>query len=461
MGAMKERLIGMQKSLNQTCHLRSLKERELERLDNLLSDMMMETGEDDFMQKTVQQREGELEETLQGLSNELYYQETLQYMLEQRRLSILAIKKPINHLKKDLVRMKQDIATIKMHNRRARTASTFFEKAIEEFKQATLETKTLKAKAIDEDVEQIKNRGRLDMLLSKEQDFHREANKRTLLSKQLKSMETDLERLKDEEVIFDEIKQIENHVINEERKFKKIQSVTNISSIVDMEPYWNYLVENRERLEKAVQQAQVQIEELSQERALAEQELHSLTLETEERKRLNPREVELQEEEIKTKTKLLEDGESTVAHLNELIASATNTISRIAFQLADRPENVTVQTSSLVENLTFCGIKLEQMLASLLKRNVMYLEESINSDIQVRAPPDYMHINFESFVRHDDETVRSEPGDTDRQEVESIKQDRLRAKAGDARLREAKPSSPPEFDQGSKGSTKRIKSQAV
>ena len=229
-----------------------------------------------------------------------------------------------------------------------------------------------------------------------------------------------------------------------------------------MEPYWNYLVENRERLEKAVQQAQVQIEELNQERALAEEELHTLSLETEERKRLNPREIEQQEEDIKGKMKLLEEGETAVGHLNELVASATNSISRIAFQLADRPENVTVQTSSLVENLTFCGIKLEQMLASLLKRNVMYLEESVNSDIQVRAPPDYMHINFESFARQDGDTARSESADVEQQEVENFKQDRLRAKAGEARLREVKPVVTPEQDRSlPKVTSKRLKATAV
>ena len=72
----------------------------------------------------------------------------------------------------------------------------------------------------------------------------------------------------------------------------------------------------------------------------------------------------------------------------------------------------------------------------------MYLEESVNSDIWVRAPPDYMHINFESFARQDGDTARSEGGDVEQQELENIKQDRLRAKVGDARLREVKVGTP-------------------
>lgn len=196
MTAIKGKLINMQKSLNQIYHDRTTKERELERLESVLSDMQVETGEDDFLQKTVQQREGELEETMQGLSNELYYQETLEYMLQQRRLNLLALKKPINRLKRELTHAKQEIATIKMHNRRARTASTFFEKAMEDFKQSAQEAHNLQSKALEEDVEHLKDKGRLDILLRKEQDFQQETSKQFLLSKRLKSMEGDLDKLR-------------------------------------------------------------------------------------------------------------------------------------------------------------------------------------------------------------------------------------------------------------------------
>lgn len=196
MTTIKQKLMSMQKSLNQIYHVRVTKEKELERLEHLLNDMQFETGEDDFLQKTVQQREDELEETVQGLSNELYYQETLQYMLQLRRLNILALQKPINRLKRELTRTKQEVDTVKLHNRRARTASTFFEKAMEGFKQSAQEAHDLQSKALEEDVEHLKDRGRLDILLRKEQDFHRETSKQSLLSKRLKSMESDLDKLR-------------------------------------------------------------------------------------------------------------------------------------------------------------------------------------------------------------------------------------------------------------------------
>lgn len=421
--ALKANLLQLQKNLNQLTHQRMLKERMLTDLKSSLDSLQMSLADDPFAADTAKQREEELEETVEGLMNELHYQETLEYMLHCRKLNILAAKKPLTKLKKELTRVSSALSSLKMHNRRAKTASTIFQHSLSDLATTLQKSKKTQSEAIASDLEQLKTRKRLALLLDKEQQHNGELLKRKLHARRLRSLEATMVRLKEEEVIADEVKQIENHVTNEERKFKRIQSVTNISSIGDMEPYWHYLAENRERLERGVAQAQSQIEALSQDRAFAEKDLRQLTLEAEERKRLNPREVEELEERLKVRLRQLEEGEAHVTNLLALIASATNCISRISFQLADKPETVGLQLTNLTESLTHCATKLEQMSAAVRKRTVLTsLESAVTS---ARFTPDYLNINFDALSKQETE---GEPSAEEREELELLMKDRKLAK---------------------------------
>jgi len=419
----KANLLQLQKHLNQLTHQRMLKERMLADLNSSLNSMQMSLAEDPFAADTAKQRAEELGETVEGLTNELYYQETLEYMLHCRKLNILAAKKPLTKLRKELARTSSTLSSLKMHNRRAKTASTIFQHSLSDLATTLQKTKKTQSQAFASDLEQLKTRKRLALLLDKEQQHSGAQVKRKLHSRRLHSLEATMVRLKEEEVIADEVKQIENHVANEERKFKRIQSVTNISSIGDMEPYWRYLSENRERLERGVAQAQTQIEDLSRDRASAEKDLRQLTLEAEERKRLNPREVEELEDRLKTRQRQLEEGEEQVVHLLAMIASAANCISRVSFQLTDQPESVGSQLTNLTESLTHCATKLEQMSVAVKKRTALVAMESAVTS--ARFTPDYLNINFDAFSKPETE---GEPSVEEREELELLMKDRKLAK---------------------------------
>ena len=168
----------------------------------------------------------------------------------------------------------------------------------------------------------------------------------------------------------EEAKAIDQHSLQEDRKFKKIQSTTNITSIVDMEPYWKYLTENRERLERAVSSSQQQITELTREREEAKFELKDMYVDADD-SFLSFEEIAYMEERLKVKLEELDDNEANLDRMEDLIAGVTNSVSLIAFRvLSDEaalqerkvPE---VKPSTSAEFLQKCCVEVESRLAAL------------------------------------------------------------------------------------------------
>ena len=418
---LKTSLMTSQKHLNRLKHQRMTKEKTLTDLQSRLEHLQSSLYDDPYSADTVKQRELELQETVEGLENELNYQDTLEYMLQCRKLNLLAAHKPLNTLKRELARLTSTLNSLKMHNRRAKTAYNSLQISLLDHEKALQSVKKSNSQAILSDLEQLKNRKRLAMLLDKEQQHCTEVIKKKYNARRLKSLEATMERLQEEEVIATEVKHIETHVANEEKKFKRIQSVTKISSIADMEPYWRYLMENKSHLEKGVEVAQMQIEKLGEERTAAERELRTLVLETEERKRLNPREVEETEERLKQRMKVLEEGDVQLKSMQELLASATNCISRLAFQLADKPEAISSLLTNLPETLHFCALQLEQMRA-VSRKLPLLLSDTLSTDLH--SSPDYLNINFEAYSKSDTEDHLP----SENEELDYLKKDRQHAK---------------------------------
>ena len=187
----------------------------------------------------------------------------------------------------------------------------------------------------------------------------------------------------EDEQIREEVKQIEQQGKTEERKFKSIKNTTSITSILDMEPYWRYLMQNKTSLEHTVGNCQRQIEELTRERETAKRELASLVVEPEESSFLSSQEIEFMQEHLSAKIKELESSESHLAHLDELLISVTNSVSLIAFDVMkksdeqdgknksdeqdgkNKSDELDVKPSNASSYLEYCTNILESMLTSV------------------------------------------------------------------------------------------------
>lgn len=311
------------------------------------------------------QLEAELEETLQGLRNETHYQETLEGMMETRKIAIREKKKPIAYLNTDLALAEQQLQLATKEALKAHRALGEAQRTLEAQSEAAAKVKQEHERQIALEIEQFKEKQKLLLFLRKEKEDSAQIKHQLLLRSQLQDKERQLSHMQGNsqselEKVSEEVKQIEQHSLQEERKFKKIQSTTNITSIVDMEPYWKYLSENRERLEKAVVSAQLQIEELTREREETLAELKNMYVDADD-SFLSLEEIAFMEERLKMKIEELDDNEANLRRMEDLIAGATNSVSLIAFQVFPEDRALEVKPSTSSECLLQCARELEGM----------------------------------------------------------------------------------------------------
>jgi len=343
-----------------------LKAAKLKELKIVLSGLGPDLEGSRHTEEVQMQLEAELEETLQGLRNETHYQETLEGMMETRKIAIREKKKPIAYLNMDLALADQQLQLAVKEALKAHRTLGEAQRTLEAQSEAAAKVKQEHERQIALEVDQFKEKQKLLLFLRKEQEDSAQTKHQLLLRSQLQDKERQLSHMQgtshsELEKVSEEVKQIEQHSLQEERKFKKIQSTTNITSIVDMEPYWKYLSENRERLEKAVVSAQQQIEELTREREETRSELKNMYVDADD-SFLSLEEIAFMEERLKIKIEELDDNEANLRRMEDLIAGATNSISLIAFQIFPEDRALEVKPSTSAECLLQCARELEGLL---------------------------------------------------------------------------------------------------
>lgn len=350
--------------LHSQCQAKAAKLKELK---IVLGGLMPDMEGSRHTEEVQMQLEAELEETLQGLRNETHYQETLEGMLETRKIALREKKKPITFLKEDLTLVDQQLQLAIKESLKAHRTLGEAQRTLEAQQEAAAKKKQEHEWQIEQEVQQFKEKQKLLLFLRKEQEDNAQTRHQLLIRSQLQDKERQLNHMQGDvylelEKVSEEVKQIEQHSLQEERKFKKIQSTTNITSIVDMEPYWKYLSENRERLEKAVDSAQQQIEELTREREDTRAELKNMYVDADD-SFLSLEEVAFMEERLGVKIEELDDNEANLKRMEDLIAGATNSISLIAFQVFPEDRALEVKPSTSADCLLQCARELEGMLS--------------------------------------------------------------------------------------------------
>lgn len=348
--------------LHSLCQLKTTKLKELTRL---LSDLPLADDVDQQKNEMQMQLEAELEETLQALRNETHYQDTLQGMLESRKISLRERKKPITYLRHDLELAEQQLQQANKELLKAQRSLGEAQLNLETQQEASVKKHQEHRLQCDQVLSQYKEKQKLKLFLGKEQENNAQARHFHQLRLELQDKERQLSHMQGNssselEKVSEEIKQIEQHSLQEERKFKKIQSATNITSIAEMEPQWKYLLSNRERLEKAVVSAQQQIDELTREREEAKAELKSMYVDADD-SFLSLEEIAFMEERLKVKIEELDDNEANLRRMEDLIAGATNSISLIAFQVFPEERALEVKPSNSADCLLQCARELDSL----------------------------------------------------------------------------------------------------
>lgn len=344
---------------------RRVKERFLSKL-LLESDQIaaISTQEPEKTPETLQFREAELEETLQACKNELHYRETLLYMLENRQKTSLILQEPLRLRKNDLEKLSKEV-----NLRVKRTLE--LEAAVEtmlkqrELLSSNRQTAREHQEMLTQDsINRYKDKQKLLFSLQlerKELQTMRNVHKLQSLADVL---EQKLANLQGKEAEEEEIKALEVRGKAEERKFKGIQQRTSISSLLDIEPYWRYLCENRDILEGAVSTAERSIEELTAERERWKAEVRKLVEDEGDLGYLSREEVEYMDKKLGVKEKELKGSEDSLRPLQDMAIAASNTITQIAAWVLTDKQDLDIKPSNAASCLSACADALETLLKS-------------------------------------------------------------------------------------------------
>lgn len=83
----------------------------------------------------------------------------------------------------------------------------------------------------------------------------------------------------------------------------------------------------------------------------------------------------------------------------QLIATVCNSISRLKRQTHADVTSSVVTSENVVQSLAGCEIILANMLQTVIKKDSMFLEESINTEVQLVRPPSYLNLNSKFLQR--------------------------------------------------------------
>ena len=310
----------------------------------------------------LQLREAELEETLQACKNELHYRETLLYMLESRQKNSLILQEPLRLLKDDLEKLSKELNLKLKRTLELEAAVETITKHTETLHSNRQTAREHQEILTQDSINRYKDKQKLLLSLQLERKELQTLRSMQKLQSLAAVLELKLVSLQGKEAEEEEIKALQLRGKAEERKFKGIQQRTSISSLLDIEPYWRYLCENRDILESAVSTAERTIEELTAERERWKGEVRKLVEDEGDVGYLSREEVEYMDKKLSVKERELKGSEDSLRPLQDMTIAATNTITQLAgWVLLDR-QDLDVKPSNAASCLLSCADALETML---------------------------------------------------------------------------------------------------
>lgn len=325
-------------------------------------------------------RQEKLDELKASMDKTAFEREVLDHMLNTRKLNLMARIQPVNKMRKRLLKLQSDITSAEHEMSHTTSQALLMSSSMHLNLKNKEDWKEIKTKQIENDLQEYEDRQKFAYYLAQEHDKNLELEVLRKSVEERIELKKGLERQKDNEILTKELHDMDEYIRRQELQFKKIQKSTNVSSVDDLVPYYEYLIANEAKLAESVRTASERIERLSNVRTELGKELQRLMYSSEGAgPHLSNSDVQAIEMRLKERSKVLEDDEANLNRYEELVASSSNSVARIVYQVCENPELIDVNPETLTEHLALCGMKLEQMFNALMKRNILYLGESINT----------------------------------------------------------------------------------
>ncbi|CAG9333205.1 unnamed protein product [Blepharisma stoltei] len=370
------------------------RQEKLKKLEEKLQLLEDEENETNNLLDVYNFRREEYHDFVQGLNNEVYYQDTLKFMLACRQENAIVMAHPVNVNNIKLKQLNRECKN--MEKELARYVSKFGEinKQIEAITQETEKEKIEMEKKMQSELKVFEDYQKIKKCISFEHNRNVTIERQQNNAVQLLRFERRIGELKEEHIIQDEAMKVEKIQENCEYKFKAIQRVTNIATIQDMLPYYKYLLEKKENLISTVGQLQNQIEALQEEREELIKEVDFWKFRDDAYINISIEEANKANEELEKKIEEIVRSENNLHKLQELVNSSINVLSRVVFQLSEGERSaMEVNEKNLSRVLAFICTRLDKMMEVLQNHQNVFYVESINTGMEFVSAPSFLRLN--------------------------------------------------------------------
>ncbi|CAG9317385.1 unnamed protein product [Blepharisma stoltei] len=372
------------------------KQQKLRELEKCYNEMQDQIAQGDCIEDLYHVRNEEHYDFTQGLRNELYYQETLKYMLIYRKENIKRFMLPVDSISLKLKNIKNSLANEKSALEKLSADIENINKEIDNLKKDFHKIKKLHKQKIEEELKIYEDYQMAIKCISAEHSRNEAIEKQKNNSLQLIKFEKDIGGIKEFFIFQNEALRLEKLQENQDNKFKAIQRVANISCIQDMMPYYTYLKDQTENLSITASQYEQLIDNLNKEKYELLYELNRYKFEEGFCFSLNSKKIDEIKREFKKRIINIEKDECTLNGLQDLLFSTVNVISRIVFQLSDKSSRFDVNRKNLNRALAYISSKLEMMTNTLKDHKSVYCTESINTATDFMTSPSFLKLNSPS-----------------------------------------------------------------
>lgn len=387
----KKSVLEKKNSYNKIHHENLVKEETLEQLEQQLEMLVSQCDNYSGQQNSLKARDYECKALNRKLKEQLKDQEILENMIITKKTQFNSMAEPIKNKKKII----ETLSTlIEKHSRDIKKESGQIIQSTKELERANKYLNKLheeKEQKIEIKIKTFADKKKFRYCMKKEKEKNQTLETHTNKAKDLLDLEFRLTKLKEDELLSEEIKNIEAHCLREEQKFLAIQKVTNIVSVSEMYPHFMYLIENQERLKGCVESTLRKIEDLSRIREELSKDLEELKLKTLNNQQYN-KEIQAMEDKFKLRALFIDNYEEYVEKIENVVVTSINSISRLVYQLDLVNEVGELDSENLMECFKRCRNKLD-ILIDFIKKNDFEAIESINTDINFKRSPNFLKLN--------------------------------------------------------------------
>ena len=388
-------VLGKKRNFNKLRHENVSKEEQLEQLEEQHRILVSQCDDFSGQQDYLELKDLEYRKMLERLKEKIIYQENLENMIVTRKKSLVKMSEPIRNKRKEINLIISELEKHYKTIQKETDSIKQYEKELRQDQQILEQVRREKEDKLKAEIKFLVDKKKFRYCIKKEQQKNELLELHTIEAKKLLKLESDLSKIKSDEKMLEELKDIESHVVKQEEKFLEIQKITNIVSVTDMYPHFVYLRENKARLKDSVNQALEQIEKLNVNRKKVSGELEELKFKAMSNLQSN-KEIQVKEETFKQRMLHLENFEDYIEKLDSVVNTATSSLSRLMYQLDLLKKVKEISPDNLAECFKDCKNKLNTLITEI-KNNTFEVTESVNTDINIRRVPHYLNLNPKSL----------------------------------------------------------------